>query len=120
MIKFKFSTSKCLPKVIPNQYPELLKYEGEFIIEIDDIVYFQDANFAIFEFIYYVRLWAVDKKENMLINSMETEENPLISFIYTNGQWKICSPWQFFECERLFDSDELARSINALYKQLGY
>ncbi len=104
---------------MPNKYPELLKYEGEFLIKIEENVYFRDEYFAIFEFLHCAKQWIAEKTD-MIFNSAETEDNPLLSFICTNGMWKIYSPWQIYECNKLFKREEIVSAINNLIKQLGY
>ena len=51
--------------------------------------------------------------------SMETNENPLISFEKIQCEWKISSQWQNFQCDRLITGDELKLSFQDLKKQLS-
>lgn len=50
----------------------------------------------------------------MLYNCIEAEDNPLISFIFTNQGWKIKSPWQLFECADFLSKEELLKSVENL------
>ena len=120
MIEFKFVSNSPLPLVFPQQYPDVLKFEGYFSIEIDGYIYFSEPNFSIFEFLLYAKNWLLTKKQDLLYNSIDTEDNPLISLLCFNNRWAIHSPWENFSCQRLFSREELEYSINNLIKKMGY
>ena len=50
--------------------------------------------------------------------SIETEDNPLISFISENDMWVICSPWQLFECKTKFTKEQLVSALDVLEKTI--
>lgn len=80
MIRFKFHSKQPIPKDFPKEYPEVLKYEGDFLIEIDNKLYFHEPNFSIFEFLIYIDKWEIDNNDMHYI-CIDTDENPLISFL---------------------------------------
>ena len=51
-------------------------------------------------------------------NSVETEENPLISFICKNEKYNIHSPWQLFESHELFTKQQLVFALQNLEKSI--
>lgn len=116
MIKFIFAFTSEPPAIIPEQYPEILKYEGNFSIEIDNKVFFYDTNFSIFEFLLYTEKWKFD--DDMQYISLETDENPLISFLQKDGLFYIKSPWSLFEYEKGFTKNELLDSLDIMKKDL--
>jgi hypothetical protein len=120
LIIFNFNSKKKLPKNFPKDYPNVLKFEGEFFIEIEKKKFFNDPHFSIFEFLLFVEQWLNNKNKNanMEYCSLDTNENPLISFTNANGAWKIYSPWQHFECEKLFSRNDLEKSITKLTDKL--
>jgi len=95
-----------------NQYPEMIEVVGDFTIKINDKIFFSEPYFPVMEFIRTLERW--DKTNNMIYNCIETEDNPLISFITSKNGWKIKSPWQLFECNDFFTQKELLESINKL------
>lgn len=119
MIKFQFNSNTYLPSKLPTKYPEILKYDGCFKIIIDDKIYFEDNEFCIYEFIYYITKWLNCENRAMEYNCVDTEENPLISFTPYENQWKISSPWQNFKNNVLFSADELKNALAELITTLG-
>lgn len=98
-----------------NQYPEMIEVVGDFIIKINDKIFFNQP-FPILEFIRTLERW--DKTNNMFYNCIETEDNPLISFIISKDGWKIKSPWQLFECNEFLSQKELLESIEKLMESV--
>lgn len=117
MLIFKFKSNRSLPLDMPKSYPDILIYEGSFRIIVDEKVFFEDENFAIFEFLTYVNKWISNCKENMLYECMDTEDNPLIGFYFCEDGWLIDSPWKNFKMHRLFSTDELKTAILNLIDQ---
>ncbi|MBC8080483.1 MAG: hypothetical protein H7X86_09070 [Gorillibacterium sp.] len=94
-----------------NQYPEMIEVVGDFIIKINDKIFFNQP-FPILELIRTLERW--DKTSNMFYNCIETEDNPLISFVTSKDGWIIKSPWQLFECNVFLSQKELLESIEKL------
>ena len=95
-----------------NTYPEIIDVIGDLIIEINNKIFFKEPYFPILEFIRTLEKW--DKVSNMLYNCIETENNPLISFIFNNGGWLVKSPWELFKCKELLSKEELLTAISDL------
>lgn len=119
MINFKITTQNIYKKCIPNKYPELLKFEVDFNIIINDNIFFSEPNFPIFEFIYFVNKWEIQKHIPFEYISIETNDNPLISFIYKENGWVIKSPWQLFKCDIVFSNIEIINALNELQNQIN-
>ncbi|MBQ6570186.1 MAG: hypothetical protein IJL87_08000 [Clostridia bacterium] len=105
-------TKKQLLKL---DYPELIseKYNCDFLIKINGKPFFDCSNFAIMEFLKSVIIWA-DRKDDLLFSSIETDDNPLISFIKEDdGLYSICSPWQLFECREQFSFEQLLSVVKS-------
>ena len=102
--------------IIPKNCPEMLDYEIPFKILVDGKLFFEEPNFPIYEFLHALSVWI--KKEDCSFEyiSVETEDNPLISFIYSNDSWTISSTWQLFECEMAFTKEEILHATKHLIK----
>lgn len=94
---------------------DLLKEECYFSIIIDGKVFFEEPYFPIFEFLYAYINW--DKTSNFQYITLETDDNPLISFVNTNDIWNIDSPWKRFCCEKTFTINELVNAVESIYNQ---
>lgn len=102
-----------------NEYPEILLIVGEFKIIINKETFFAEPYFPILEFMKVALRWVnIDETTPMIYNTVETEENPLISFTKTIDGWNIFSPWQEFNCNLCFSKDELAIAIIQLKQNL--
>lgn len=94
---------------LPNyQYYDLVGVENEatFSIKINNNTFFSDSNFNILEFLQQIAFWEINKGD-MKYNCVDTDDNPLISFIEENGLYTIHSPWQKFECNDKFSFADL-------------
>lgn len=94
------------------EYPNILDVVGDLTIEINKEIFFKQPYFPVLEFIRTLEKW--DKESDMFYNCIETEDNPLISFIYSNRGWVVKSPWQLFESKELFSKEELLAAVNDL------
>ena len=112
MIEFKSNYKKCC-KYKKLKYPDVLNYEAYFSIVISGKVFFEEPNFPLLEFLYYVNQWVETQNKSLEYISIETEDNPLIVFKYNNGKYLISSPWQNFKCVDEFTKEEI---ISALKK----
>lgn len=121
MIEFFYKPIVQKNKIIKKRsikYPEILKNEGAFQIKINGALYFDDPNFSVEEFLLYVDKWLLneDKTQNMCYLSVDTDENPLISFETEKDQWHISSPWELFKSKDSFTREELEKAITNLKK----
>lgn len=117
MIEFK-CISDTKYKHIPNKYPELLLEENDFRIIINGKLFFHDTYFPVLEFLFYAKKWTKMNSASFEYNSVETEENPLISFICKNEKYNIHSPWQLFESHELFTKQQLVFALQNLEKSI--
>ena len=98
-----------LAEINKMEYRELLKEECYFCIKIDNLVFFEDPLFPCHEFLYHYSKW--DKKSNFIYITLESLENPLLSFIKTSKGWTIDSVWKNFACVSKFSLFELCNAI---------
>lgn len=80
--------------------------EAVFTIKIDNKVFLSTDGFNILEFLQQVAKWEIGRGD-MIYNCIDTEDNPLISFIEEDGLYRISSTWQRFECTDKFDFADL-------------
>ena len=117
MIFFNFKTKNPIPYPFPIKYPDILKYEGSFSIKVNERIYFYEPNFPIFEFLIFIDQWK-QSHGDMNYTSIETDESPLISFIYKNGLFFLKSPWELYELHEGFSKQELISQLNSLIFEL--
>lgn len=99
---------------------ELISYEVDFTIKINDIEFFSEPYFDVYEFLFYTEKWSrAEEVSDMHYIAIDTEDNPLISFLFTNEGWKIYSPWQLFQCNYTFSKNELVDVCRKLMKNLN-
>ena len=82
MIVFSVGSCPKCTKKIPEGYPGLTEYEFDFSIVINGKLFFREPNFPVFEFLYFVNDWNDTTNCTFEYFSIETEDNPLISFIF--------------------------------------
>lgn len=117
MLIFKFSPKEGKPRHAPKDYPALLKYNGDFKVEIDGKTFFSEPSFPIYEFLSQVNRWALDESVPTMLeySSMETDDNPLIFFaLQSDGSFCIGSPWQLYTCSKTFSVAEIREAIESL------
>jgi len=90
------------------KFYDLINVEDEatFTIKIDNKVFFSTTGFNILEFLQQVAQWEITKGD-MIYNCVDTDDNPLISFIEEDGLYTIHSTWQEFECKEKFYFSDL-------------
>ncbi len=123
MLRFSFQVTDNPNNIGLNQrvdFADLVSVGGVLVIEIDKEVFFR-AGIAILEFVLVIDKWIENGCKNpMLYNSVETEDNPLISFIPNGDKWNISSPWQSFSSKVLFTKEELLYVIYDLKLQVEH
>lgn len=80
--------------------------EATFTIKIENKVFFSTEGFNILEFLQQIAKWEISRGD-MIYNCIDTEDNPLISFIEEDGLYKVNSTWQEFECKDKFSFEDL-------------
>lgn len=125
MITLKFNYLNDVKLECPEKYPDILKIEGPFSIEVNKKLWFFEPDFPICEFMIYLEEWLnnPNKRTSMYYNSIETEDNPLISFISNGEEWFIHSHWQLFDCNIACSRSQLEEAIkifkNEFYRDGG-
>jgi len=97
-----------------GKYLDILDVCGEFQILINENLWFLDTYFAVVEFLKYTNEWVHkkwDKSKDMFYISIETNENPFISFVSKNDSWVIISPWEKFKCNTTFTREEIENAL---------
>ena len=118
MLQFRVEPQQPKIKKIPSSYPALLEYETRLTILIDDEIFFDEPDFPVLEFLKYAIEWEKNASFSFRYNSIETEENPLICFLYENDLLRISSPWQKFHCKTLFRIEEIINAITGLLNNI--
>ncbi|HNX15734.1 MAG TPA: hypothetical protein PKH29_12880 [Oscillospiraceae bacterium] len=90
---------------------EIIRDERAFVIIIDGKTFFTEPLFPILEFVQYSIKWVKENNVSFIYNTIESEENPILSFTQQQGQWKIYSVWQKFECNELFKFEDIRNFI---------
>ena len=123
MLRFKFVLTDGdvseMRELIDNDvylYPTILYYCGDFQIIVDEQVFFSDHFFPILEFLKDATKWMKnsEKTYDLSFSSIETIDNPVLSFHREGEKWSLYSPWQLFECSVLFDHDDISNAIVSL------
>ena len=99
--------------LIDKKSYELLDDCASFSICINDKEFFHEPDFPVLEFLREIALWT-DKESSMYYNSIETDDNPIISFIKNENGYTVSSPWQKFECNDCFSKKELLSALNMI------
>lgn len=119
-LEFHLENTDILPAKVDftrlKEY-ERINYDLPFKILIEGKVFFYDAYFTILDFLYAALCWQKDEGcEEMIYNSCDTDDNPLISFKYTSRGWYIESPWEKFKCKTYLTKVDLFNAIDSLKK----
>lgn len=112
-IRFDFRLNSSLDKNSLKEQPEgktLHDVDGDFLIHIDNVAYFDEKEFLILEFGILLKKWMEKFNEgeitNFMYNSIE-HDSPILEFRYINGAWEIYSDWRISEKEVVLSSDDL-------------
>ena len=125
MIDFKSSFSNCLSpdEILKLTYHDLLKEEHDICILINQKVFFEQPLFPILEFLFSYLTWRkklnskchfFSKLPDFFYNSIETEDNPLLSFTKMDNGWQIDSPWKTFDCKEVFQLNDFVDACDKL------
>ena len=76
---------------------EMLEMECRFAVELNGRLWFDEPLFAIHELLQKVKPWRDEGcRDSLRFCSMETEDNPLLCFVWMEQGWLLQSPWQRF------------------------
>jgi len=97
---------------------DVIRDERDFQIMINEEIFFHEPLFPILELVQYCRQWIINANTNFAYNTIESEENPLLSFMLQKEKWRISSVWQKFECEVEFSFTEVKAFIRDIINQV--
>lgn len=87
--------------------------ESAFTMLINGKIFFHTEGFNTLEFLHQLAVWETEKGDFKYI-CIDTDENPLISFIKSDGGYSVSSPWQNFICTDKFSFENLISAKNIL------
>lgn len=119
MIVFNFILNTRYEQWHNDKSFKVLEYEGDLEITINSTTFFSEPHFIILEFLRDAHKWVQGKTREMIYNSIETEDNPLIYFTEKDGNWYVQSPWQKYECDFAFTRNELEIAVLELERSVN-
>ena len=121
MLRFEFELTDHRQEFHKEKHSYIFEYEGFLTIHVGDVLFFEEQ-IAILEFFRDTTNWRKEqiKSKSMLFNCIETDDNPLISFVENNGKWLIHSTQQKFECHYQFTRETLETAILELEHSVDY
>jgi hypothetical protein len=95
---------------------EILLDERDFRVIVNGHVFFDQALFPILELVQYCQLWLKthclkNNSVDFIYNTVESSENPLLTFQMVKNGWKLESVWQKFECDEVFSYTEVKNFV---------
>lgn len=119
-LEFICTGNKIDKRLSKMKYPDLLQYEAQFVILIDNQEYFSDNYFPILEFLREIKPWLNNETEDFIFECTDTEDNPLISILKKDNMlYEITSKWELFNNNVLFSKDTITTEIFSCIKMLG-
>jgi len=125
MIRFAFTLDREIDKALVStgNLKLLADVEGRFEIFIHDQCLFSDEYFPLLEFGIGLKNWLSGVRSrdpaNFSFVTMSFAEGPILEFVRTaEGQWKIFSLWQKFQCDREFAERTLTDSAEKFLREL--
>lgn len=113
-IQFRYDSFININNIKKLKYKDLLKIECYFCIKVNGRVFFEEPLFPLLEFLYFYKKWSLNRDQDFIYNTIESEDNPLITFKkYKNG-WKIDSTWKRFQCNMVFTIEDLIHAVDNL------
>lgn len=97
---------------------DIIRVERNFKIKVGERTFFHEPLFPILELVQYCLQWSKNANVSFVYNTIENDENPLLSFVPQKDTWKMYSVWQKFECETEFSSAEVHRFIGDIINQV--
>ena len=99
---------------------ELLKYDVTFEIRIDNQLFFYDESFALLDLLYQLYEWKISLENvDFVYNSIETEDNPLLSLLFKDKGYSISSAWKLFSSDAIFSKEQIIQAFEkAIPKQI--
>lgn len=100
-------------------YYDLIKIEVAIKIYINNILFFADDYFPLLEFLYQFEYWNTNQLKNVFsFNSIESNENPILSFQVVNQNCIFDSIWKLTSDSPKVKLEEVIVEINNCKKTL--
>lgn len=118
MIEFlcDYHSEDGIDRILRMEYADLLD-EYYFCVKINGEVFFEQPLFPIMEFLYFYLKW--DKKHDFIYNTIESEENPMISFERGISGWRINSVWKKFDCKERFRVENFITAVEKMIDNIS-
>lgn len=111
------------PKISASELKQMHLYdvirdERDFRILVDGKLFFHEPLFPVLELVQSCQMWAKNTSTNFIYNTIESEENPILSFQKLKEGWNLKSVWQKFECERVYTDSEVISFVKTIVSQV--
>jgi hypothetical protein len=119
MIEFlcDYHLENGVDKISQLEYSKLLDEGNNFCVKINGKVFFEQPLFPVMEFLYFYLKW--DKKHDFIYNTIESEENPMISFKRGISGWRIDSVWKQFDCKERFRVEDFIMAVEKMIDNIS-
>ena len=119
MIEFlcDYHLENGVDKISQLEYSKLLDEGNNFCVKINGKVFFEQPLFPVMEFLYFYLKW--DKKQDFIYNTIESEENPMISFKRGISGWRIDSVWKQFDCKERFRVEDFIMAVEKMIDNIS-
>lgn len=97
---------------------DLLQDDRSFRVIVNNRTFFHEPLFPILELVRCCRQWLKCPNGEFIYNTIESEENPLLTFRLHDSKWKVYSVWQKFECEQTFTLEEVKSFLKDIVSQV--
>ena len=120
MLNFRLEIKEKIPikDFVKMPLIDIMNDDRHFTIFVDDQTFFDDIYFPIREFIKYALDWSKNSTNNFIYNTVDSNENPLLSFCKLKDGWKLESVWQKFECNNIFTKNEVKTFISEIVSHI--
>jgi len=107
----------------------ILRITADFRIRIGTSSFYSEVDFPIVEFAVETQKWLVGRKGSFVYSSMESDENPLLSFnLSSKEKYTVQSPHQIFRYDEEISESHLAEVLSLfiidvttrIHRELGF
>ncbi len=111
-----YRTKSDLQTILHMDIAELLDIERDFSVKISGKLFYKQPFFPILEFLNYYVKW--NKCSDFIYNTIESMENPMISFKKQHSFWRIDSVWKKFDCKTKFVLSDFTNAVDELCSKI--
>ncbi len=112
ILKIKNPITTQVKNILDIPYYDLIKVEAVVQIYINNVLFFSDDYFPILEFLYQFEVWKSQRLNNSFeYNTIESMENPIISFRIKNQNCILDSVWKLTHEVMTIDSTEVFNEV---------